>query len=534
MKEREIKIIRLPSFFRKRQFSAKANCCLIPPLGIGLISAYLRSRGIPLKQDDLNIKIHHDNNYSGCPQNKVDTDVFFDTPRMIKYALGEKDGYVDTVIEKAAAKIEVPQNQITLLSLPDNIENDTNLMFALAYARFIKERSNSLNILGGDNVWLDLLRAKYDSKYIDHVIYGEGELASYHFLNHLYSGHIPDSNNGLSFSDNGRVISSNMVLRPIKPDFSGLPMEEYRSREEVLNYPPELKQIMDRFQSSKTLIIPYRFTRGCPFECAFCVSSARPLTHALSPAEVAAHLDSLQRELNPTGFFFLNDTINISKGYINGLCDELIKRKLRILWSDCARVDNLDQDTLFKMRQAGCVRLIFGMETASPRMLEYVNKRIDLRQLEDALRWSDQAGIWAGIEVICGLPHETQDDIDSTIFFIRKNQPYINRIYLNHFDLRENTPFYNSPREYGIKRIFEVNQYAEKDFISYVRFGFDEAGGLCWEDKQKQIEYSLKTVQDNCARGFRYFTDEHLLFFLYAHFADKKEISSIYQKIIKD
>lgn len=534
MEEREIQIIRLPGFFRKRQFSAKTNCCLIPPLGTGLISGYLRSQGIPLKQDDLNIKIHHDNNYSECPQNKVDTDVFFDAPRMLKYARGEKDNYIDGIMAKAAVKIKMSQGQITLLSLPDNIENDTNLMFALAYARFIKEGSDSLNILGGDNVWLDLLRAKHDSKYIDHVIYGEGELASSQLLHYLSSGHIPDNNNGLSFSDNGRVISSSMVSRPIKPDFSGLPMDAYGSREEVLNYPPELKQIMERFQSSRILIIPYRFTRGCPFECAFCVSSTRPLTHALAPAEIAAHLDSLQGELRPTGFFFLNDTINISKGYINSLCDEIIKRKLRILWSDCARVDNLDRDTLFKMRQAGCVRLIFGMETASPKLLKYVNKKIDLKQLEDALRWSDEAGIWAGIEVICGLPHETQDDIDATISFIKRNQPYINRIYLNHFDLRENTPFYNSPQRYGIKRIFEVNQYAEKDFISYVRFGFDEAGGLCWKDKQKQIEYSLKSVQDACARGFRYFTDEHLLFFLYAHFADKKEIGAIYQKIVKN
>jgi hypothetical protein len=173
------------------------------------------------------------------------------------------------------------------------------------------------------------------------------------------------------------------------------------------------------------------------------------------------------------------------------------------------------------------------METASPRLLKYINKKIDLRQLENTLRWSDEAGIWSGLEVICGLPHENAEDIQATADFLNAHQQYINRVYLNHFDLRENTPLYNFPDKHGLERIFEVNQYAQKDFISYVRFGFNEAGGLSWLDKARQIEHSLVTVQENCQLGLRYFTDEHLLFFLYSRFTDKKKINSIYLKIVR-
>jgi len=533
MKERQVKIIRLPSFFRKRQFSSRPNCSLIPPLGLGLITGYLRSNGIPLEQDDLNIKIQYDNSYSRSRQDIVDTEVFFDTPKMTRYADGQEDPYLDSIMYKAASKVKIVDNQIILLSLPDNIENDSNLLFALAFSKFIKKKYNSINILGGDNLWLDLLRTRYNCNYIDYIIYGEGELPLYRLLNHLIYKQRIDNIEGLSLSDGGRIIFSNIISKPIKPDFSGLPIEKYKSRVEVLDYPDEIEEIMSRFQSSETLILPYRFIRGCPFECIFCVSSTRALTHTLSPAETTSHLKSMQEEYSPTGFFFLNDTINISKTYINELCDEIINNKVKMLWSDCARVDNLDKDTLFKMREAGCIRLIFGMETASPRLLKYINKKIDLEQLENTLRWSDEAGIWAGVEVICGLPHENEEDIKSTVSFLNANREYINRIYLNHFDLRENTPLYNFPDKYGIKRIFEVNRYAEKDFISYVRFGFDENNGLIWKEKEKQIEYSLKTVQENCAQGFRYFTDEHLLFFLYSNFNDKKKINSIYLKILR-
>lgn len=533
MKERSIKIIRLPSFFRKRQFSSKLNYTLIPPLALGLISGYLRSKGILIEQDDLNIKIHYDNNYSAFPEDKIDIKVFFDMQRIENYSKGYSDGYMDSIMEKVDSKVRLSNGQIVLLSLPDNIENDSNLAFALAYSRFIKKRYNSINILGGQGPWSNMLRTRHNCQDIDFIIQGDGEYPLYNLLNAITNnqnlGNLPD----LCVLEEGRLILSNRISEAIKPDFSGLPIEKYRSKEEVLGYSSDIEDIMGRFQETGVLLLPYRFTRGCPFECIFCISSTQKLSHALSPVEIVQHLKSLQEEYNPTGFFFLNDTINISKKYINELCDEIIANKLKILWSDCARIDNLDRDTLFKMRAAGCIRLIFGMETASPRLLKYINKGIDLKKLEDVLRWTDEAGIWSGVEVIGGFPHERQEDIEATVSFLKENERYINRIYLNHFDLRQNSLLYNFPQRYGIERIFKVDQCTEKDFSSYIEYGFDEANGLSWGDKVKQIESSVKTVQESCAKGHRFFTDEHLLFFLYSYFDKKEDIRAVYLKIVK-
>ena len=534
MYEPKISLIRLPSFFRKQQFSSKLNYCLIPPLGMGLIAGYLRARGIFLEQDDLNIKIHYDNYYALTKNSAIDTEVFFDTERIARYAQGDYDAGIDALMEKAIAKINLSKNQILLLSLPDNIENESNLMFALAFTKLVKEKYNCIQIMGGETLWLDLLKSKYKCRHIDYLIYGEGEMPVYHLLLSLSAHKQLEAVPGLQVSEAGKIIRSSITSKLISPDFSGLPMEYYRSQEEVINYPEELQALMHKFQLSKTLILPYRFIRGCPCECAFCVSSVKQVTDVLSPQEVAVHLKCLQERYRPTGFFFLNDTINISAGYVNMLCDEIIKQNLKILWSDCARADNLDRDTIFKMRSAGCIRLIFGMESASPRILKYINKRIELTQLENVLRWADEAGIWTGVEVICGLPHERNEDIEATINFLKQNNEYINRVYLNHFDLRENTPFYNQPERFGIKRIFDVHQYAEKDFISYVRFGFDEQDGLAWADKQEQIERSLKKVLKECSPGVRYFTDEHFLFYLYSMSCAKENIRRMYQEIVKN
>ena len=528
---RDIKLLRLPSFFRKRQFSSAVNCCLIPPLGLGLIVASLRSRGIDIEQDDLNIKIHHDNYYSNSPEHKIDTDIFFDMERIENYSKGNNDAYIDSIMDKVDKKTRLYNNQILLFSLPDNIENNSNLAFALAYSRHTKKRYNSINILGGQGPWSNLLIRKHNCKDIDFVIQGDGEYPLYHLLDSIVSNKNLDNIEDLSRGDEGRLIVSNKICDIMKPDFSGLPLDRYRSRKEDLSYPEDIESIMKKFQEIGVLILPYRFTRGCPFECIFCISSTQRLSHVLPPEEITQHLKSLQGEYNPTGFFFLNDTLNISSSYINKFCDEIIANKLKVLWSDCARIDNLDKNTLFKMRKAGCIRLIFGMETASPRLLKYINKKIDLKVLENVLRWTDEAGIWTGLEVICGFPHERREDIDATISFLNANKKYINRVYLNHFDLRQGSVLYNSPEKYGLERIFKVDQCTEKDFSSYIEYGFDERDGLKWKDKIKQIDFSIKTVQERCAKGLHFFTDEHLLFYLYSRFDDKDKVKSIYYKI---
>ena len=530
----KIKLIRLPSFFKKGQFSSKPNCCLIPPLGLGLITSYLRSHGLSLEQDDLNMKIHYDNHYSTSSEDKVDTEIFFDMLRIKNYCQGSRDPHVEAVMEKIDSKAPLNANQIVLLSLPDNIENDSNLVFALAYTRFIKRKYNATIVLGGQGPWSNLLRTQHDCRDIDFIIQGDGEYPLYHLLNSIMNNKKLENLPDLSVSEEGKLILSTKVSEAIKPDFSGLPIEKYRSRDEVLDYPPDIENVMKEFQKTGSLLLPYRFTRGCPFECIFCISSTQRLSHALQPDEIVSHLESLQKEHHPTGFFFLNDTINISKKYITDLCDEIIARKLKILWSDCARVDHLDRETLFKMREAGCIRLIYGMETASPRLLKYINKKIELKDLENVLRWTDEAGIWSGVEVIGGFPHEKQEDIEATIAFLQKNEKYINRIYLNHFDLRGNSVLYNSPERYGIKRIFRVDECTDKDFSSYVEYGFDEADGLVWKDKVKQIEFSIQAIRESCCRGHRFFTDEHVLFFLYSHFDRKDDVKSVYLKILKN
>ena len=96
-------------------------------------------------------------------------------------------------------------------------------------------------------------------------------------------------------------------------------------------------------------ISKFKLMEGCPYTCAYCFSSGSILNRILAPAEAASYLRILRKDYGLDGFFFLSDTINVSTEYLNSFCDELIRQRAGILWSDCARADNLNLELLEKL-----------------------------------------------------------------------------------------------------------------------------------------------------------------------------------------
>jgi len=528
-----VKIVRMPDFCGKiKNYPKELHYTLLPPLALGQITAYLRGNAVEVDQDDLNIKIHYDNRCPGMADKEIDAAIFFDEDRILRYVSGAEDAALESIMEEVARKSEFFGYKIILLSLREIYLNTSSLMFTLSLARFLKKKHDPILILGGSGQSIDLLN-KYDCKDIDHIIYGDGETVLLRLLLALKNESELLKFLNSKIKADSRFIPTELVdvYPPLKPDFAGLPIDKYRYSGFGSYSNDGPCEILEEFNKSGALLLPFKFIKGCPHECVFCTMSGNKLMHAMSPANAALYLKELQDEFSPTGFFFLSDTINISKQYVNELCDEIIKNKTKILWSDCARADNLDRDTLFKMRKAGCIRLIFGIETASPRLLKYIRKGIGVKRLEDTLKWSDEAGIWTGVEIICGLPHEKDSDVEETIRFLNRNKKYINTLYINQFDLRDGSTFLPYAKDLGIENIRVINQYASEEFPNFHKYGYDETDGLRWEDKKKQIGNSYKKLLSNtCGNSFFTYELEHFLFFLYNKFGDKKLICDIFSK----
>ncbi|MCX5692608.1 MAG: radical SAM protein [Candidatus Omnitrophica bacterium] len=526
-----LKIIRMPAFLQRHErLSLGLNSSLLPPLALGNITSYLRQNGIQIDQDDLNIKVHYDNAFSRDPYKKIECEIFLDEPRVVDYLNGNKDPEVQKEVEKIASKSDFKNYDTILFSIPDN-RNSSHILISLCIAKYLKETTNPIIIVGGIFYSIDSLGYAYSDRHIDFKIFGPGESVLMELLKNI------SDNSGDISGIKERTLYGNYHSL-VRPDFDGLPLEQYRYKSicsDYSHYSEDMAGIMKGFDNSNLSVFPLKFIRGCPFSCIFCTSSGDNKMRAAAPSQVADYIEGLQDKYGAENFFFLSDTINFSRGFINRLCDEIIKRGLRIQWTDCARINKMDGALLQKMRQAGCIRLIYGMETASQNLLNYIQKNIDLDEMGRVLKLTHEAGIWCGVEVISGLPYEREEDIDATIDFINSRREFIDRVYIEPFTVRDWSRLLLYPEQFGIANIKRVDQYAKdkKNESSldryFVKYGFDEINGLDWEKKKEQINHSFQKTEYLLEQGqFPHYEEEHFLFYLYSSFKDKTTIRKIY------
>ena len=211
---------------------------------------------------------------------------------------------------------------------------------------------------------------------------------------------------------------------------------------------------------------------------------------------------------------------------------------LKVYWAACATVKQINNpEILMKMRKAGACRLIFGLETASPRLLQLINKNIELQDASRVLRWSHEAGIWTGLEIIAGLPHENQEDVRMTVDFLQAHRQYLDEVWPNRFYLAIGSDMFNFPQEYGITNISDYYQPSQilQTGSEVHRYSFDEIGGLAWEEKKQQIDESYDTVT-KALRDYGLLTDWevrdalNVLFYLYSCLSDKGKIKAYFQR----
>lgn len=523
-REKKIGLISVPFFYKKDRKSFDHTFC--PPLALGILFSQLKKGGYNICQDDLSIRFHR-NNFSTNGDKRFKHDLFFQEERIRAYAkTGEDDELEEEIIGiLESSPIDYRGINIWLISIPETTQNSSNILFTLALSKFLKKRYMPYIVLGGHGFSIELLVSKYTlDGIVDFIVTGEGEEAVIDVVDKILQ------EDGKEFSKKVRIIHkpTNII---VAPDFSGLSLENYSLT--FLDY-KELSadnEAARDFFASDVLVLQYKFIKGCPNKCAFCESSGIGLRAVSKPKEVVDAIELMQKKFKPTGYFFLSDTINISKSYVTEICDEICRRNLKILWSDCATARGIDEEVLEKMKKSGCIRLIFGMETASPDMLKRVNKEIKLDELEHVLKIASGCGIWTGVEVICGLPHETDADIKLTIDFLLKNKDYIDKIYCNMFDLRPSSMMRLYPQDYGIENIREVNLHS--DLANFVQFSFDEVNGLKWEDKKRQIIESFSRIagETKSLCDIPNYLQEHLLFYLYDNFHDKTIIKKHYVEI---
>lgn len=164
-------------------------------------------------------------------------------------------------------------------------------------------------------------------------------------------------------------------------------------------------------------------SRGCPFQCTYCDRPALGKRfRSMSADRTVDEMEHCQC-LGIKEIFFYDDTFTVNKRRVMDICWLIVDRGLKITWDVRARVDTVDEEMIIAMKEAGCVRIHFGVESAQPHILKALNKGITREQVTNAFKWCKKHGIKTLAYFMIGNPGETSEDIDETLRFAKELNP---------------------------------------------------------------------------------------------------------------
>ena len=180
-------------------------------------------------------------------------------------------------------------------------------------------------------------------------------------------------------------------------------------------------------------ILPYAASSGCYWKkCAFCpeTSEENPF-RPLSPQLVTDELDQLTAATSPSLLHFLDNAVSPA------IMAALIEHPPGPDWFGFARISRHLTDPGFcrDLRRSGCVMLKLGIESGSQKVLENMQKGIDLRQVSEALRVLHEAGIATYVYLLFGTPSESLAEARETLDFARRHHQEITFLNLAIFNL---------------------------------------------------------------------------------------------------
>lgn len=177
-----------------------------------------------------------------------------------------------------------------------------------------------------------------------------------------------------------------------------------------------------------TPVATLQTSRGCPYPCGY--YCPYPLVEgvkwrAQTPERIAAELKQVTEELGISKIYFRDATFTLNQDRIARLCDLICEAGWRISWVCETRVDCLSDGLLEKMRAAGCVGVLVGVETGDEQVMHHRDgkKGLTIPKLAQVRAKASALGIRLHFLLIVGLPRETRESVVATYDLIRRYEP---------------------------------------------------------------------------------------------------------------
>ncbi|MDT8999697.1 radical SAM protein [Paucibacter sp. APW11] len=210
----------------------------------------------------------------------------------------------------------------------------------------------------------------------------------------------------------------------------------YKVTEKVKDHTPLAQNMVDyqlfAADYAKSGWANIRISDGCPYACAFCSfpehGNERYVTLPLERIE--QELDAIKAAGAITHIFFVDATFNVPKKKFKDLMQLMIRKQYGFKWHCFFRCDQADEEAIELMKQAGCIGVFLGLESASEIVLRNMDKTAHKADFRRTMPIFKRLGIRTMISVQVGFPGETYDTIADTMAFLEEIQPDFTRVQI--------------------------------------------------------------------------------------------------------
>lgn len=332
-----------------------------------------------------------------------------------------------------------------------SIRNVDNISFPIAETylpyykdcvKIVRENSNAKIVLGGSGFsifpeqYMEELKADYGIK-------GEGEFQFIEFLKKAEMGNYPKE----------KLLCSPQIKDINFDDFpkrSGFDIDRYYKYSGCINIQTK---------------------RGCAFNCTYCTY---PLLEGnmyrfRSPSKVVDEIEYWLTEKEIKHFFFVDNVFNDPESYAKSICDEILRRNLKINWTGffIPKVNN--KEFLIACKESGMTSADFGTDAFStPTLLGY-DKFFTVDEIFKSCEICKDLGIKFNHSLIFGGPNETLETLEETIRNTDLTKP-TSVIGFIGVRLYPNTPTAKSLKDIniGLDPVFYISEDVKEFLVDYL------------------------------------------------------------------
>jgi anaerobic magnesium-protoporphyrin IX monomethyl ester cyclase len=331
----------------------------------------------------------------------------------------EEKGIGNKVVDNTFSSLDIFKEQLVaeqpgILAMYINLVTKLNVLKIIDFVRNEPALANTTIILGGPE------SRHHSADFLlygaDYVITGEGEETMHELVTAIISGSSTKGIAGTSHITAGGTICHE-AERPLIKDINQLPFpNRYK-----IDFTPYLQTWKQKHGYS---MMSVSTMRGCPYSCKWCSRAVYGGTYRRrSPQLVAAELKMLKAEYNPDMIWFVDDVFTIHHGWLKAFAAEVKKADAMIPYEIISRADRLNEEVIQVLKESGCFRVWIGAESGSQKIIDAMDRRVDVVATREMIQMAKRYGIEAGTFIMLGYPGETKQDIRRTIHHLIAANP---------------------------------------------------------------------------------------------------------------